>query len=88
MKASSTKQPEAILPSLATKINKIHKAALEGYRKSLSAAMKAGNLLIKAKGACKHGEWLLWLKGKCSGITDREKFVEAFIASRTEEAGK
>lgn len=52
--------------SLAQRINAEHQAATNKAREAIDHARRAGELLLEAKAACKHGEWLSWLKSNCS----------------------
>ena len=49
------------LISLATEINRAHKAAYGKAREALEHARRAGELLLEAKAAVEHGERLPWL---------------------------
>ena len=72
MKTSANIIEPSGLGMLISKINEAHKSAIDGYRKSLSAALEAGALLVKAKGELgKHGKWLSWLRANCPDIPDR-----------------
>jgi hypothetical protein len=48
-----------------------HQAAVTLSRQSLDAAIKCGELLIKAKEAVGHGLWSRWLQKHCPDISDR-----------------
>src|SRR5262245_36498432 len=54
----------AIAPSskLAANINEQHKLARSCAEKAIDHAIRCGFLLLQAKGAVKHGEWVNWLK--------------------------
>jgi hypothetical protein len=54
------------LESLATEINAAH-ALVEGYiRAATPHAVRAGELLEKAKASIPHGEWVSWLEKNCT----------------------
>ena len=59
------------LRHLAAAINREHAAAIEAARTAVEHAVRCGQLLIKAKSDLGHGEWLPWLKGNCSAISER-----------------
>jgi hypothetical protein len=50
------------LPILQAQIVEMHNAVMRFEREAASAAIGAGKMLIEAKGLCRHGEWLPWLK--------------------------
>jgi DUF3102 family protein len=64
--------PEAELPAvvhemeslaaLASKINHAHRAGEAATRRGLEYFRAAGEMLLKAKEQCGHGEWMTWLK--------------------------
>jgi hypothetical protein len=58
------------LAVLAARITKRHKASLIGVRRSLTHAIRCGELLLQAKAHIKeqygHGHWLPWLKKSCA----------------------
>jgi hypothetical protein len=54
------------LTDLAIRINAEHKAASEALTQGLQRAIAAGRLLIEAKAAIPHGEWLSWLASNCA----------------------
>ena len=60
-----------VLDDLAKQINIEHVAAIEHARSAIQRARKAGELLIQAKYACSHGQWLPWLTAKCPAIAER-----------------
>ncbi len=53
------------LDELATQINDEHRLAEDAARSAVDHALRAGELLIEAKGRMKHGEWLPWLEQHC-----------------------
>lgn len=55
------------LGTLAEEINREHEAAEKAINESLLHARRCGQLLIEAKGACEHGEWMGWVKGNFRG---------------------
>jgi hypothetical protein len=52
---------------LVEQINAEHHACIESANSALDHAMRAGDLLIEAKVACKHGEWQAWLVDNFDG---------------------
>jgi hypothetical protein len=50
------------LPELAARINAAHDAAFRSAQSAIEAAVECGRLLIQAKAALTHGEWLTWLE--------------------------
>jgi hypothetical protein len=57
------------LPVLADQIRTVHEAARTAARFSADKAIEAGHLLIEAKEAIGHGQWLPWLKQ--TGLSER-----------------
>jgi hypothetical protein len=55
-------RPADDLDALARDINAAHAAAEGSMRAGLEHARAAGEKLARAKKACGHGNWLLWLK--------------------------
>ena len=53
------------LDAIATEINAEHEAAKVAFNSGFTHAVRAGELLIKAKAEVKHGEWLPWLEENC-----------------------
>jgi DUF3102 family protein len=51
--------------TLADEVNREHLAAFGKAREALEHARRAGELLLQAKAALKHGGWLAWVKEKC-----------------------
>lgn len=62
---------EPDLSALAAEINAAHRAAQEYASKAVERALQAGDLLIKAKSAVQHGQWLPWLAVNCPDIAER-----------------
>jgi hypothetical protein len=60
------------LTDLAVKIKAEHAAAAEAVKRTVTHALAAGELLLKAKAQpqLKHGQWLPWLRDHC-GIAER-----------------
>jgi hypothetical protein len=77
-------KPANVFAELAVEINAEHRHVETALRAGLEHARRAGELLLKAKQQCRHGEWLPWLKTnvKFSGRTARA-FMS--IASRWDE---
>jgi len=57
--------------SLVPQILAAHQEAVSMGKRSLDAAIKCGELLLKAKEAVKHGDWSEWLAKNCPDIADR-----------------
>lgn len=55
-------KPADSLAELAARINAEHEAGESATRRGLEHYRACGEHLIKAKAACRHGEWLTWLK--------------------------
>jgi DUF3102 family protein len=72
------------LPQLAEKIRTVHLLAVEAMSAALTHARDAGTLLIEAKGRCKHGDWLPWLKDAV-GIPPRTAQAYMRVAERWPE---
>jgi hypothetical protein len=53
------------LPELAARIRAEHEACIVALKRGLQHAVAAGKMLIEAKAALKHGEWLPWLRDHC-----------------------
>jgi hypothetical protein len=54
------------LTDLAARIRAEHEAVSEGLKESVRHAIAAGELLIEAKGQLGHGQWLPWLRDRCT----------------------
>jgi hypothetical protein len=50
------------LVELAKRINAEHAAAQEHSGKAITHALNVGELLLRSKEQCKHGQWLPWLR--------------------------
>ena len=57
------------LIDLARAINAAHSEAKTYASKAVDRALVAGDLLLKAKAQCHHGQWLEWLKEHCPAIS-------------------
>lgn len=67
--------PSIVQPAdadLAAAINTEHRAVASALNKGVAHARAAGELLLKAKAQCKHGEWLPWLTKHCPDIGIRQ----------------
>ena len=73
------------LAVLASKINSHHQAAEEAAFSALDHARAAGDLLIEAKGRCKHGSWSEWLQVNFRG-TERTAQVLVYSLAGMGEA--
>lgn len=64
---------EAELPRLAVLANQAHENALKSANTAVQQAIECGQILLRAKAQCKHGEWLPWLQANVqfSGRTVR-----------------
>jgi Protein of unknown function (DUF3102) len=69
-------RPAEDLATLAHAINAEHEAAESALREGLAHARAAGELLVKAKGQCPHGQWLPWLKGN---VRFSERTAQAYM---------
>ncbi len=56
----------ADLADLARRINAEHDAAIRAFGSVLDNARSAGRMLIEAKAALPHGDWLPWIEENCS----------------------
>src|SRR5215217_4200532 len=72
----------ATLAELAARIRGEHAGAKAAVRRGLEHALKAGELLIEAKGRLNHGEWGAWLRHNCSGLSDRTARLYMQLAGR------
>ncbi len=61
----SLKNSTAVLADIAKKIDVEQEAIQSAFAMSLTHAIEAGELLLKAKKVVSHGEWLSWLKLNC-----------------------
>jgi len=55
------------LENLAAEINAEHRACEAAANTALGHAVRAGELLIKAKAQCRHGKWMKWLESNFEG---------------------
>ena len=70
---TTTTSPDAAVPAyivdlaeLAERINEAHVEVERCVKTGLQHALKAGQLLLEAKGLCKHGEWGPWVERHCA----------------------
>ena len=63
--AKSVLVPTKPAPALAAQIKKQHGLVLRAFREGLDHARKAGELLLKAKEQCAHGDWTPWIETNC-----------------------
>jgi len=61
----------ADLKVLAREIKGHHQKLKTSCRTAVKLAVEVGKKLIKAKGLCRHGEWLQWLEANC-GLSIRQ----------------
>jgi len=64
------------LQNLALEINAEHAKCGESLKEGLAHALRAGDLLIKAKGLCHHGEWEKWVAEHC---TFSKRMAESYM---------
>ncbi|NLE38406.1 MAG: DUF3102 domain-containing protein [Pirellulaceae bacterium] len=62
-----TTEGQTDLTTLASEINREHRAATETAKSALEHARRCGELLSEAKGGCPHGAWLAWLESNFEG---------------------
>ena len=62
---SAVVQRAESLDQLAARIKAEFAVAEQGQRQAVTAYRKIGQALLIAKSACKHGDWLPWLKKNC-----------------------
>jgi hypothetical protein len=67
----TTSAPERRLAKLAAQIRKGHELALTSCQTTLKHAIRVGRLLLEAKAATEHGQWLPWLDQNCPDIGER-----------------
>ena len=53
------------LSVLADKINEAHRRCEEAMTTGLQHALEVGQLLVKAKNQCEHGDWKPWVRENC-----------------------
>lgn len=71
----------ASLAELARQINVAHALAEEGVRGGADRARRVGELLLRAKAAVGHGNWLAWLEGNVAfGVREAQRYTR--IAQR------
>jgi len=69
------------LPDLAQAIDREHQAAHQAARTALEHAFECGRLLLEAKAAVPHGEWLPWLEANC---TVKRRTAQLYMRLATE----
>jgi hypothetical protein len=65
MTKQATASVDRALTVLAGRIKAEHAAVCDSLKASVRHAMAAGDLLIEAKAALPHGQWLPWLRDHC-----------------------
>lgn len=65
LRGGKVKQPKDKLSAVAVLINAEHRAVVHSMKDGMAHALKCGDLLLKAKDAITHGDWLPWLKKHC-----------------------
>ncbi len=78
--------PLATLDELAVKINDEHRQAEAAVRTAVEHVVRAGDLLIEAKGRCEHGKWGYWVADNCK-FSDRTARMYMRVA-REPQAGR
>jgi hypothetical protein len=62
--------------TLATRIQAAHEAAQAGARTALESAVLCGELLLQAKAALEHGQWLPWLQANTNiGVRQAQNYM-------------
>jgi hypothetical protein len=72
-----------VLGDLAARINAEHAAAVLHAGTAITHALNVGEMLLQAKEACAHGQWLPWLRQNVS-FSDRTAQGYMRLASRKE----
>ena len=62
---TTTNTTDLSLDGLATRINEAHRECESAARSAVDQAVRAGELLIEAKGKVGHGSWLQWMGDNC-----------------------
>src|SRR5262245_41201892 len=74
-------EAEASLADLARQISAAHGEAIEAARTSLDRGMKAGDLLLKVKGALPHGKFGPWVEANCPfSVRTAQAYMRVAIA--------
>ena len=84
--ANAGSNTAVMLADLARRINAEHEATEAAMQSGLEHAMKAGELLLEAKQAVQHGDWLPWLKANCS-VSERTAQLYMKVARERETLG-
>lgn len=79
-----SQSPAVSLDRLAQLTQRELDALQVSYGQAIKHAIKAGELLAKAKGLCAHGEWLAWLKDNFD-LSDRTAQRYMLIAAEAKE---
>jgi hypothetical protein len=83
------RQGEHGLDALARRINDEHRRCEEAVNAALEHALRAGELLIKAKSQCSHGTWQAWLAGNFEGsVRTAQAYMRVAHNRETIEAAK
>jgi hypothetical protein len=69
-------QPAADLKAIGARINDAHAEAERSLRASVEHAIRAGELLLKAKRSVGHGTWSQWLQ---DNITFSDRLAQAYM---------
>lgn len=78
--------PAPSLPDLAARINERHQAASTAARSAVLCAREAGELLLQAKAAVGHGNWLAWLR-EHTEVSERTAQVYMRLARHLDQLG-
>jgi len=84
--ANAGSNTAVMLADLARRINAEHEATEIAMQSGLEHAIKAGELLLEAKEAVPHGNWLPWLKANCS-VSERTAQLYMKVAREREALG-
>jgi hypothetical protein len=67
------------LDELASEINRLHDAAISAVRTALQNAIRAGELLVTARGLVPHGSWYGWLQDHTAvGVRQAQRYMKLY----------
>ena len=76
-KRATTKGTDKQLSALAAKAERLHHQTYRWAAGAIYNAMRCGDVLIKAKGKLKHGEWEAWAQTNLTfGIRQAQKYMK------------
>jgi hypothetical protein len=78
-------RPSNPLDELAVRIRREHTASIGAVRKGVEHARRAGELLVRAKALCRHGEWLPWVERHLPELGPRQVQRYMRLAARWAE---